>query len=228
MKRIPKVLYEDNHLLVLDKPSGWLVQSDESGDATLTDWGREYIQKKYNKPGDAYLHPVHRIDRPVSGIVIFGRTSKGLERMNKLFREDQIKKTYLAVVKDKPEELEATLVHHLEKDEEKNLAKAYTRSKSTTKRSELSYRTLAVESKESLLEVRPQTGRPHQIRVQLAKIDCPIVGDLKYGYPKANKDQSIALHAYKIEFEHPIKLEPVKIISKPNWPLYKSFIDALD
>jgi 23S rRNA pseudouridine1911/1915/1917 synthase len=225
--RDPKVIYEDNHLLVINKPNGWLVQGDKTGDKTLTDWAKVYIKKKYDKPGDVFLHPTHRLDRPVGGICIFARTSKALERMNEMFREDTIQKTYLAIVKGKPEELEQTLIHYIEKDEIKNTVRAFTRPKTNAKRAELSYDVLAIVDNHSLVRVRPKTGRPHQIRVQLAKIDCPIKGDLRYGYPKANTDKSIDLHAIQISFSHPVKKEEIVLQCLPEWPEYKSFINAL-
>lgn len=223
----PRVLFEDNHLLILYKPNGWLVQGDETGDTSLTDWGREYIRKKYNKPGEAFLHPTHRLDRPVSGIVVFARTSKALERMNKLFHDDHITKTYLAAVKGRPEEDEATLIHWLAKDTDKNIAKAYNKPKGDAKQAELSYELQGTYGDLTLLKVTPKTGRPHQIRVQLAKIDCPIKGDLKYGFPHANPDKSIHLHAYRLEFMHPVKKEPVKITCKPNWDDFRELINDL-
>ncbi|MFY0601076.1 MAG: RluA family pseudouridine synthase [Cyclobacteriaceae bacterium] len=223
----PKVIYEDNHLLVVNKPTGWLVQGDKTGDRTLTDWAKVYIKRKYDKPGDVYLHPTHRLDRPVSGILIFARTSKSLERMNKFFRENEIQKTYLAIVKGKPAEMEETLTHYIEKDSKKNTVRAFTRAKTNAKHAELSYDVLAIGDSHSLLRVKPKTGRPHQIRVQLSKIDCPIKGDLRYGYPKANPDKSINLHAFQISFVHPVKKEPVKISCKPEWPDYASFVNEL-
>lgn len=223
----PKVIYEDNHLLVINKPSGWLVQGDKTGDKTLTDWAKVYIKRKYDKPGDVFLHPTHRLDRPVAGITIFARTSKALERMNEMFREDTIQKTYLAIIKGKPIEIEETLVHYIEKDTNRNTVKAFSRAKTNAKRAELTYDVLAIGDSHSLVRVRPKTGRPHQIRVQMAKIEHPIKGDLRYGYPKANTDKSIDLHAFKIEFMHPVKKEPIKLQCTPDWPEYKSFITAL-
>ncbi|MEP4533835.1 MAG: RluA family pseudouridine synthase [Cyclobacteriaceae bacterium] len=224
----PKVIHEDNHLLVVNKPTGWLVQGDKTGDRTLTDWAKAYIKRKYNKPGDVYLHPCHRLDRPVGGILIFARTSKALERMNKLFREDRIQKVYLAIVKGKPESMEDTLIHYINKDSKKNTVRAFTRPKGDAKRAELSYDVIAIGDSHSLLRVKPKTGRPHQIRVQLAKIECPIKGDLRYGYPKANPDKSISLHAFQIIFTHPVKQEDMKLTCKPEWPDYGSFVNELD
>ena len=223
----PIVLFEDNHLLILSKPTGWLVQGDKTGDSTLTDWGRDYIKEKYQKPGDVFLHPCHRLDRPVGGITVFARTSKALERMNKLFREDNIQKTYLAVVQGKPERESGKLIHWLEKDGARNLVKAYPKAKGGAKEAELDYQLLATEKAHSLLKVLPKTGRPHQIRVQLSKMGCPIKGDLKYGYAEPNADKSIHLHAFQISFVHPVKKEPITFTSLPHWNEFKSIIHVL-
>ena len=227
----PKTIYEDNHLLVVNKPIGWLVQGDKTGDATLTNWGKNYIKKKYNKPGDVFLNPAHRLDRPVSGVVIFARTSKALTRLTALFRDQLIQKTYVAVVKARPQELNGALTHWLVKDETKNITKAFNKDKSSGKKSILNYRTLMYDSGHSLLLVKPATGRPHQIRVQLAKMFCSIQGDLKYGYATPNPDKSICLHAFKIEFEHPIKKEKISLRATPKgvyWQPYLNTINELD
>lgn len=224
----PSVIYEDNHLLVVDKPTGWLVQGDETGDGTLTDWATEYIRKKYRKTGNVFCQPCHRLDRPVSGLVTFARTSKGLERMNKLFRDQEIQKTYLAVVDGTPKNPEQELVHWLDKDSKKNKAHAFTKPKGQAKKAVLNYSLLASLGKSSLLRVSPKTGRPHQIRIQLRENGTPIKGDIKYGFSKPNADKSIDLHAYKLAFVHPVKKEPIHIISKPNWPDYNAFIHELD
>lgn len=224
----PKILFEDNHLLVLNKPSGWLVQGDKTGDKTLTDWGKSYLKEKYQKPGNVFLHPCHRLDRPVSGIVIMARTSKALERMNKLFREDTIEKTYLAIVQSKPPKNSEKLIHWLIKNPQKNITKAYPKPGPDRKEAVLTYELLKTQRDISLLLVQPKTGRPHQIRVQLSKINCPIVGDLKYGYPDPNSDKSISLHAYRIKFVHPVKKEEIIINSIPEWQLFKKEINELD
>lgn len=220
----PRVIYEDNHLLILDKPHNWLVQGDTTGDESLTDWGMQYLRKKYDKPGKVFCHPCHRLDRPVGGIVIFARTSKAAERMAKMFQTNEVKKTYLADVLNAPDEPEGTLVHWLEKDSERNMVNAYEKQKGKSKRAELSYRLMATHGKHSLIEVKPKTGRSHQIRVQMRKLNCPIKGDLKYGYPKPNDDKSISLHCYQMSFIHPVKKEHVSFTSRPNWPEYKDFI----
>ena len=223
----PQVIYEDNHLLLLNKPSGWLVQGDKTGDKTLTDWGRAYIKRKYNKPGDVFLHPTHRLDRPVSGITVFARTSKALERMNKLFREDKVQKTYLAVVGNKPPAQSGKLVHWLFKDTKKNMVKAYNKPMGSAKEAELEYDLLGNDDGHSLLKVMPKTGRPHQIRVQLASMKTRIKGDLKYGYPEANPDKSIHLHAFQISFVHPVQKELVTYTCTPKWHEFKHQIDGL-
>lgn len=224
----PQVLYEDNHLLILNKPAGWLVQGDITGDPTLTDWGKDYIKKKYDKPGAVFLHPCHRLDRPVSGVTIFARTSKSLERVSKLFHDDKIQKTYLAMVQNRPEETSGKLTHWLVKDAEKNITKAYNKAKGSAKYSELDYTLQGSIKGLSLLVVKPKTGRPHQIRVQLAKMNCPIKGDLKYGYPTPNHDKSISLHAYQISLIHPVKKEPLTITCPPDWFEFNHQINGLD
>ncbi len=205
------VIYEDNHLLVVNKASGVLVQGDSTGDVPLVELGKDYVKQKFSKPGAVFLGLVHRIDRPVSGIVVLARTSKALERMNALFREKGTKKTYWAIVKNRPMKDQGTLIHWLLKDEKKNKTTAYTRETAGASHSELSYRVLGSNAGFYLLEVNPVTGRPHQIRVQLASMDCPIKGDVKYGYPQANADESICLHARKLQFIHPVKKEPLTV-----------------
>ncbi len=228
MAKQPRVLFEDNHLLIVDKPAGWLVQGDETGDQTLTDWARAYIKKKYNKPGDVFLHPTHRLDRPVSGVTIFAWTSKALERMNALFREDKVEKAYLAVIEERLEITGEVLIHWLEKDDKKNVTHAYNQPKGKAKKAELTYELIATVNRLSLLKVSPKTGRPHQIRAQLSKIGCPIQGDIKYGFSQPNRDKSISLHSFKVEFIHPVKKEPIKVRSIPEWPDFIPHIDALD
>jgi 23S rRNA pseudouridine1911/1915/1917 synthase len=205
------ILYEDNHLLAVNKPAGTLVQGDETGDEPLVEICKKYIKEKYNKPGEVFLGVVHRLDRPVSGVVVFARTSKALERMNALFRDRETKKTYWAISKNKPAKEEATLIHWLVKNEAKNKVTAYAKENKDGQRSELSYRLLKQRSGYFLLEVNPVTGRPHQIRVQLASMNCVIVGDVKYGYESPNPDKSICLHARKLEFVHPVKKEKILI-----------------
>lgn len=219
-----EILYEDNHLLAINKRTGMLVQGDATGDEPLVEVCKKYIKEKYNKPGEVFLGVVHRLDRPVSGVVVFARTSKALDRMNALFRDRQTKKTYWAIVNTKPAKETGTLVHWLIKNEAKNKTTAYARENKEGLRSELSYQFLKQRSGYFLLEVNPVTGRPHQIRVQLASMNCPIVGDLKYGYEVANADQSICLHARQLEFIHPVKKEKISIQAPlpPNefWNLF--------
>jgi 23S rRNA pseudouridine1911/1915/1917 synthase len=203
-----EVIYEDNHLLIVNKKSGVLVQGDKTGDLPLLDILKVYIKEKFQKPGEVFLGTVHRLDRPVSGLVVFARTSKALERMNELFKSKNIRKTYWAIVTSKPDHTEAKLIQWLIKDEQKNVTTAYNREVSGSLRAELSYRLIGSSDNQYLLEVNPVTGRPHQIRVQLAGIGCPIKGDLKYGSAKANSDGSICLHARKLEFIHPVRKEP--------------------
>lgn len=201
------VIYEDNHLLVVNKESGVLVQGDATGDVPLSELAKEYIKEHYGKPGDVFLGVVHRLDRPVSGIVVLARTTKALERMNALFREKETKKIYWAIVKERPVLSEGTLIHWLLKDEAKNKTTAFKQETAGALRSELNFRVLASAEGRWLLEVNPITGRPHQIRVQLASMGCVISGDLKYGDKTATPDGSIYLHARKLSFVHPVRKE---------------------
>lgn len=201
------ILFEDNHLLIVNKPAGMLVQGDETGDLSLVDYAKDYVKEKYNKPGLVFMGLVHRIDRPVSGVVMLAKTSKGLERMTKAFRERTIEKVYWAVVTRRPPREEATLEHWLEKDSRKNMVTAYNKAKGSAQRSELSFRIIKDIKDNCLLEVKPVTGRPHQIRAQLSKMGCPIKGDIKYGHQFANEDACINLHARKLIFAHPVTKE---------------------
>lgn len=218
------VIYEDNHLIAINKPVGALVHGDETGDTTLSDMVKEYIKIRYGKPGDVFLGVIHRLDRPVSGVVIFARTSKALERMNKMLREQVIDKTYLAIVSVRPEEFSGTLIHYLSKDEQKNITKAYASKKPNTKEARLEYHLCGELDAKVLLEVHPITGRPHQIRAQLSKIGSPIIGDLKYGAEYPLHDKSIALHCYKMSFVHPVKNEKIVIkADPPRTAIWKTF-----
>lgn len=211
-----EIIYEDNHLIAVNKACGEIVQGDKTGDETLSDKVKAYIKKKYNKPGDVYLGLPHRIDRPTSGIVLFARTSKALTRLNEMFQDkDQMKKTYWAVVDRLPDEEEGTLIHYLVKDEEKNKSHAYDKQKKGAKEAILHYQHRASLNKYHLLEIDLKTGRHHQIRVQLTKIGLHIKGDLKYGAARSNEDGGIHLHARKLEFIHPVKKEPVVIVARP-------------
>lgn len=208
-----QVLYEDNHIIIVNKRAGDIVQGDKTGDTPLSDVVKAYIKDKYNKPGNVYLGTVHRLDRPTSGIVIFAKTSKVLPRLNKLFLSKAIKKTYWAVVKQHPLKQEDTLIHWLKKNPKNN--KSYTHSKEIkdSKKAILHYKTIKKLDNYVLLEIHLETGRHHQIRTQLASIGCPIKGDLKYGFDRSNKDASIHLHARHIEFTHPVKKELISVIA---------------
>ena len=224
-----KILYEDNHLLIVNKDAGQLVQGDKTGDKALVDVYKEYIRIVYEKPGNVFMGLVHRLDRPVSGVVVLAKTSKGLERMNGLFRTKEVYKTYWAVVKKHPPKPKDKLVHYLTKDADKNLAHAHDRQVPDSKRAELFYNVLGKLNQHYLLEVQPLTGRPHQIRVQLAAVGCPIRGDLKYGFSKANPDASINLHARQLRFEHPIKKEKMLIVaSLPENDFWEQFLSLED
>ena len=213
-----QVIHEDNHLIAVNKPAGWLVQGDITGDMPISEAVKAYIKDRYNKPGAVYLGTMHRLDRPVSGVVVFARTSKALTRMNKLFQEKAIQKTYWAITDTRPDPLEGHLTHYLIKDTNINKAKAFDRPSNRNKKakkSELTYALKAGLAGHHVLEVHPLTGRPHQIRVQLAKIGCPIRGDVKYGYPTPNIDGSIHLHCREMSFIHPVKKEKVVITAEP-------------
>jgi 23S rRNA pseudouridine1911/1915/1917 synthase len=223
------VLYEDNHLIIINKPAGWLVQGDETGDQPISEVVKSYIKKKYDKPGDVFLGTVHRLDRPVSGVLLFARTSKALERMNKLFADRQIQKTYIALVEKRPKELSGTLTHYLSKDKSKNLTTAYTSQRyKDAKKASLDYRLIGEVGDFCALEVKPETGRSHQIRAQLAKMKCCIRGDVKYGASKPNEDGRIHLHSFSLEFIHPVTQEPIKVMNfPPDEQIWNLFQDAI-
>jgi 23S rRNA pseudouridine1911/1915/1917 synthase len=227
MKKKPfTVVYEDNHLIVVNKAAGILVQGDKTGDKTLIDYLKEYIAKKYDKPGAVFLHPIHRLDRPVSGLVAFARTSKGLERMMELFRKRDIHKVYWALVKRRPKDETGKLTHWLTKDEQKNVVTAHDEEVPGSQKAELNYKTLGYMNDHWLLEVRPVSGRPHQIRVQLASMGCPIRGDVKYGFPKPNQDGSINLHAFHLIFVHPIRKEKLFLrAALPEEKFWEQFLE---
>ena len=206
-----KVLFEDNHLIVINKRVGDIVQGDKTGDIPLNELVKSYIKDKYNKPGNVYLGVVHRLDRPTSGIVIFARTSKALSRLNKALRGKSIQKTYWAIVKQNPKKEANTLVDYLIKNPKNNKSTAYHSEKQGAKKAILHYKLLKKFDNYSLLKIDLETGRHHQIRVQLAKIGSPIKGDLKYGFDRSNKDGGIHLHARKIEFTHPVSKENIKL-----------------
>lgn len=219
------ILYEDNHLIAINKGSSDLVQGDVTGDEPLSDKVKAYIKKKYNKPGDVYLGVIHRLDRPVTGVVVFAKTSKALTRMNKYFQEQKAKKIYWAVVKNLPEEDEATLTNYMRKDGEKNKSYVYDVSRKDRKQAVLHYKLASSSSNYYLLEVNLITGRHHQVRAQLANIGCPIKGDLKYGFPRSNQNGGITLHARSLSFVHPVTLEEMTIVAPPpaEEPLWREF-----
>ncbi|REJ82477.1 MAG: RNA pseudouridine synthase [Bacteroidetes bacterium] len=214
MEHVPQILYEDNHLIAVNKRSGDIVQGDKTGDEPLSEMIKSYIKKKYAKPGEVFLGVVHRLDRPVSGVVLFARTSKALSRMNELFREKKVNKIYWAVVKNPPPEEHGTLIHYLVKDEKKNKSRAYDHEVPGSQRCWLDYKVLAKSDNYFLLEVNPLTGRHHQIRVQLSTMGCPIKGDVKYGYDRSNEDGSIHLHSRRTEFLHPVKKEIISLTAR--------------
>ena len=206
-----EVLYEDNHIIAINKKSGDIVQGDKTGDAPLSDFVKAYIKKKYNKPGEVFLGTIHRLDRPTSGVVLYARTSKALSRMNEQFREKQVQKTYWAVVDSAPANDSGTLENYLLKNQKQN--KSYVTKGSDGKHAILDFKMLKKLDNFYHLEIKPKTGRHHQIRVQLAHIGCIIKGDLKYGAKRSNKDASIHLLAQKLEFLHPVKKEPITIVA---------------
>ena len=206
-----EVLYEDNHIIVVNKKAGDLVQGDKTGDKPLCEFIKSYLREKYNKPGNIFCGVIHRLDRPVSGAVIFAKTSKALTRMNKLFREKTIQKTYWAIVEKPPLKKEDRLEHYLIKNQQKNKSRAYSKPYEGALKSVLNYAVLKTLDRYTLLKVEPISGRHHQIRVQLSTIGCCIKGDLKYGAKRSNKDASISLHAREISFIHPVKNEAITV-----------------
>jgi 23S rRNA pseudouridine1911/1915/1917 synthase len=206
-----QILYEDNHILIINKQIGDIVQGDKTGDKPLSDVVKEYIKDKYNKPGKVFIGVVHRLDRPTSGIVIFAKTSKALERLNKMLREKKIDKTYWAIVKNKPEKKINTLVHYLKKNPKNNKSTAFNYETVAAKKAVLHYKIIKELNTYYLLEIDLETGRHHQIRCQLANIGCPIKGDLKYGFDRSNKNGGVHLHARKIEFIHPVSKEIIRV-----------------
>ena len=206
------ILYEDNHLVIVNKQAGEIVQGDKTGDTPLSDIVKDWLKEKHNKPGNVYLGVVHRLDRPVSGVVLFAKTSKALPRLNKMFAEhNKVNKTYWAIVQNRPLEPQGTLTHWLTRQEKNNTARAYDREVPGSKKAVLDYELIASGDKYHLLEIHLHTGRHHQIRCQLAKIGCPIKGDLKYGAPRSNPDGSISLHARTLTLEHPVNHESISV-----------------
>ncbi len=217
------ILYEDNHIIAVNKKPAEIVQSDKTGDTPLSEDVKIYIKNKYNKPGEVFLGVVHRIDRPVSGVVVFAKTSKALTRLNVLFQNHEIEKTYWAIVQKRPANEQGTLINYLKKNSEKNITRVYDKEVKESKRAELSYLLLLSFKNYHLLEIHPKTGRSHQIRSQLSHIGSPIKGDIKYGSDRTNADGSIHLHARSIKFIHPItKIEIIIKASPPNDQLWNS------
>lgn len=206
-----QILYEDNHIVAVNKNSSEIVQGDKTGDKPLSEIVKSYIKEKYNKPGDVFLGVTHRLDRPVSGVVLFARTSKALTRLNDMFRNQEISKTYWAIVQDRPKELEGRLEHFLVRNEKQNKSYAYDTEKPNSKQAVLTYKLVASSERYFLLEIQLETGRHHQIRCQLAAMGCPIKGDLKYGAPRSNPNGGISLHARSVEFIHPVSKQNINI-----------------
>ena len=208
-----QILHEDNHLIVVNKRVGDIVQGDKTGDKPLSEVVKEYIKEKYNKPGEVFLGVVHRLDRPTTGIVAFARTSKALSRMNELFSNRETQKTYWAVVKNKPEKSKDKLVHYLKRNEKNNTSKAHLKEVPDSKLASLEYQIIKELTNYVALEIELHTGRHHQIRAQLSAIGAPIKGDLKYGFDRSNPDGGIHLHARKLHFIHPVSKEEITIIA---------------
>jgi 23S rRNA pseudouridine1911/1915/1917 synthase len=219
-----EVIYEDNHIVIVNKTAGEIVQGDKTGDRPLVETLKDYIKKEYCKPGNVFLGVVHRLDRPVAGLVVFAKTSKALTRMNDLFRDGDIHKTYWAVTKDCPEKEEDELTHWIVRNEKQNKSYAYEREVPNSKKAVLKYKVIDHSLNYTLIEVQLLTGRHHQIRCQLSKIGCPIKGDLKYGAKRSNPDGSISLLARKIEFVHPISKKQIVVEAPlPKDALWQSF-----
>lgn len=224
-----EVLYEDNHVIAVNKKASDLAQGDKSGDVSLDDEVKAYIAKKYNKPGDVYLGVVHRLDRPVGGVIIYARTSKALSRLNEMFRTSQVKKSYMAVVKERPPHDEGTLVNYMKKNEQQNKSYVYDTEVKGSKKASLSFKIVGRSDKYYLLSIDLHSGRHHQIRAQLSHIGCAIKGDLKYGFPRSNEDGSISLFARKIEFVHPVTKAPIIIKAPlPKADIWKAFSGLIE
>jgi len=222
------ILFEDNHLLALNKKPGVLAQGDSTGDPSLVEQTKEYLKERYKKPGNVFAGLVHRLDRPVSGVILLAKTSKALERMTAMFRDRQVEKKYLAIVAGTIEP-EGVLRHWLVKDAAANKARVFNRESQGAKLAVLSYKVLAYSGGERLLETTPHTGRPHQIRAQLSFIGAPIKGDVKYGYPLPNGDKSVCLHARSLSFIHPVRKEPVDITAPyppgQEWDAFRNIFE---
>ena len=218
------VVYEDNHIIVVNKTSSEIVQGDKTGDTPLSEMVKQYLKEKYNKPGNVFIGVTHRLDRPVSGLVVFAKTSKALPRLNEMFRNGEVKKTYWAIVKECPKETEGELVHYLVRNEKQNKSYAYDKEVKNSMKAVLHYKLIGHSQNYYLLEVDLKTGRHHQIRCQLAKMGCPIKGDLKYGFPRSNPDGSICLHARTVQFVHPVSKEMIQLTAPvPEGNLWNGF-----
>lgn len=218
------VLYEDNHIIIVNKTASEIVQGDKTGDTPLSEIVKQYLKEKYAKPGNVFIGVTHRLDRPVSGLVVFAKTSKALSRLNEMFKGSEVKKTYWAVVKERPPKDEDELVHYLVRNEKQNKSYAYDTERPGSKKAILHYRLIGRSQNYYLLEVDLKTGRHHQIRCQLAKMGCPIKGDLKYGFPRSNPDGSICLHARRVRFIHPVSKQLIDVEAPlPSGNLWNGF-----
>ena len=219
-----EVVYEDNHIIVVNKTVSEIVQGDKTGDTPLSETVKQYLKEKYAKPGNVFLGVVHRLDRPVSGLVMFAKTGKALERLNEMFRKGEVKKTYWAIVRQRPELEEAELVNYLVRNEKQNKSYAYDKEVKNAKKAVRHYRLIGCSQNYFLLEVDLKTGRHHQIRCQLAKMGCPIKGDLKYGFPRSNPDGGISLHARRVRFVHPVSKALIDLTAPlPDDGLWRCF-----
>ena len=220
------VIYEDNHLIIVNKAASEIVQGDKTGDTPLSETVKRYLKEKYHKPGNVFIGVTHLLDRPVSGLVVLAKTGKALARLNEMFRTGGVRKTYLAIVKNRPPAEEGVLTHYLTRNEKQNKSYASDTEKPGSKRAVLHYRILSRSDNYYLLEVDLKTGRHHQIRCQLARIGCPIKGDLKYGFPRSNPDGSICLHARRVCFEHPVSHKLIEVEAPlPENNLWKAFLN---
>ena len=218
------VVYEDNHIIIVNKTASEIVQGDKTGDTPLSETVKLYLKEKYQKPGNVFIGVTHRLDRPVSGLVVFAKTSKALTRLNDMFKNGEVKKTYWAVVKNQPHEPEGELVNYLVRNEKQNKSYAYDKEVPNSKKAILHYRLIAKSQNYYLLEIDLKTGRHHQIRCQLAKMGCPIKGDLKYGFTSSNPDGSICLHARFVRFIHPVSKELIEVEAPvPTGNLWNGF-----
>ena len=219
-----EVVYEDNHIIIVNKTANEIVQGDKTGDTPLSEMVKAYLKEKYQKPGNVFIGVTHRLDRPVSGLVVFAKTGKALSRLNEMFRTGQVEKTYWAVVKNLPPSEEGTLTHFLVRNEKQNKSFAYDKEVPNSKLAKLHYKLIGRSDNYYLLEILLMTGRHHQIRCQLAKMGCPIKGDLKYGAPRSNPDGSICLHARKVKFVHPVSKQIIEIeAAVPSSNLWQGF-----